>query len=391
MTPSPESPPRLEAPPLGLYVHLPWCVRKCPYCDFNSHALRGELPTAAYVDALLADLEQDLPLAWGRTVATVFLGGGTPSLFPGREIDRLLAGIRARVRLHPAAEVTLEANPGAVERDRFEAYRAAGVTRVSLGVQSFDDEMLRRIGRIHDGEAARAAARDVARAGFDQFNIDLMYALPGQSPEGARRDVAMALDLGPTHVSHYQLTLEPNTLFAAEPPALPDEDDSAAMQDAAGALLEAAGFRQYEVSAWAKPGRECRHNLNYWRYGDFLGVGAGAHAKVTDTAGQRVLRLSKERHPKRYLAARATGAFRAEERALEPADRVFEFFLNQLRLRDGVDLGQLGPRAGVAESEVAQAVAAACGRGLLERHGDRLVPTALGWRFVNEAQQLFLP
>jgi oxygen-independent coproporphyrinogen-3 oxidase len=380
----------LEIPPLSLYVHLPWCVRKCPYCDFNSHAPANDLPTDDYVDALLDDLELELPLIWGRPVQTVFLGGGTPSLFSAAQVERLLSGIRARLPARPDAEVTLEANPGTLEHDSFRAYRDAGINRVSLGVQSFSDTALRALGRIH-GRAEALRAIDLLRsAGFDNFNLDLMFALPDQEPQAALDDVRAAIACRPPHLSHYQLTIEPNTAFAAQPPTLPGADQAWEMQQACRELLEAAGYRQYEISAWAQPGRECRHNLNYWTYGDFVGIGAGAHGKITLAAEQTVRRRIRLRHPAAWMKAAGRDRL-AEDRALGPKDRVFEFFLNQLRLRQGVRLSEFEPRTGVPGSAVAGRVEDAIGRGLLVRDGDWLRPTDLGWRFNNDIQAIFLP
>jgi oxygen-independent coproporphyrinogen-3 oxidase len=372
-------------------VHLPWCVQKCPYCDFNSHALKSALPAEKYVAALLADLEHDLPMVWGRPVHSVFFGGGTPSLFSAADIGRLLSGIRSRLPLAPSAEITLEANPGTVEHDSFSAYRDAGINRVSLGVQSFDDQLLKAIGRIHGRGEVENAIGSLRSAGLENFNIDLMFGLPGQSLEVAIADVEAALAHGPQHLSHYQLTLEPNTAFYAKPPVLPDEDLCWEMQEQTAALLEAGGFRQYEISAWARPGKECRHNMNYWRYGDYLGIGAGAHGKVTLPASNEICRMSKLRHPTAYLTALEHGNWRAEERSIEPQERKFEFFLNQLRLRDGVNLNDFGPRTGLAPGDLQNAINEAVSRGLLERGPDRLLPTELGWRFVNEIQGIFLP
>jgi oxygen-independent coproporphyrinogen-3 oxidase len=378
-------------PPLSLYVHLPWCVRKCPYCDFNSHALRGDLPAGAYVEALLRDLETELPLVWGRVVRSVFLGGGTPSLFGAAHVERLLSGVRGLVTLAPDAEVTLEANPGTVEHDSFAAYREAGVNRVSLGVQSFDDDLLRRIGRIHGRAEALAAAESIAAAGLASFNLDLMFALPGQTVEQAAEDVRTALSFAPPHLSHYQLTIEPNTLFHARPPALPDDETAWAMQDRCGELLAAAGLEIYEISARAQPGRECRHNLNYWRYGDFIGIGAGAHGKISLPARQAVHRRVRLRHPRDWMEAAGRPAALAEDRELPAAERIFEFFLNQFRLRRGVYKADFPVRAGLPWDAVEARVAGLVGRGLLEDRGERVVPTATGWRFVNDLQAEFLP
>jgi putative oxygen-independent coproporphyrinogen III oxidase len=381
----------LSLPPLSLYVHLPWCVRKCPYCDFNSHAAKAAIPARHYIAAVLSDLENDLPLVWGRTVHTVFFGGGTPSLFSAADIDQLLAGIRSRLPLSPAAEITLEANPGTVEHDSFAAYHEAGINRVSLGVQSFDDKLLGAIGRIHGRADVERAIASIRSAGLSNFNLDLMFGLPGQSLDAAIADVRQALQHHPAHISHYQLTLEPNTAFHAHPPPLPDDELCWDMQEQTAALMQDAGYGQYEISAWSMSGRECQHNLNYWRYGDYLGIGAGAHGKITLPATGEIRRMSKLRHPTAYMAAKGQGTCRAEDQAIAPQERLFEFFLNQLRLRGGVNLKDFAPRTGLPEQAFAPAVQQACARGLLERHGDFLMPTELGWRFTNEIQALFLP
>ena len=381
----------LSLPPLSLYVHLPWCVRKCPYCDFNSHAVKGDFPAEAYVDALLRDLEQDLPLAWGRTVHSIFFGGGTPSLFSAAQIERLLGGFRSMLRLAPDVEVTLEANPGTTEHDSFTAYRDAGVNRVSLGVQSFDDDLLQRIGRIHGRREIDRAIRSIQDAGIGDFNIDLMFALPGQSPEQAVEDVRLALLCRPAHLSQYHLTIEPNTAFHASPPPLPAEELAWDMQEAGAELLGEAGFRCYEVSAWAVPGRECRHNLNYWEYGDYLGIGAGAHGKVTLPSDDAVRRRIRQRHPNAWFEGVSAGDSLAEDRKLSAEDRIFEFFLNQLRLRRGVTVSQFEPRTGIPWSRVAERVQQAVERGLLEEQDGMLLHTETGWRFSNEVQAVFLP
>ena len=381
----------LELPPLALYVHLPWCVRKCPYCDFNSHTLRGSLPAEEYIDALLRDLELDLPLVWGRVVKSVFLGGGTPSLFSAAQLDRLLSGCRARLTFNPEVEVTLEANPGTVEHDSFAAYRDAGINRVSLGVQSFSDRALAAIGRIHGvGEALRAI-ESLQRGGFDNFNLDLMFGLPGQDLSDALEDVRRAIDSAPAHISHYQLTLEPNTAFHADPPALPDEEATWAMQEACGELLLSAGYAQYEVSAWARPGRECTHNLNYWSYGDYLGIGAGAHGKITLPGQGVVRRRIRTRHPVAWMKAVGGAASLADDHPVASEELAFEFFLNQLRLRRGVSKTEFEARTGLAWSVVAKRAAALVSKGLALDEDGWLKPTELGWRFGNESQAMFLP
>jgi oxygen-independent coproporphyrinogen-3 oxidase len=382
------SSPRFAAlPPLALYVHIPWCLKKCPYCDFNSHEAKGDAPEAAYVDALLADLEFALPSIWSRRVVSIFIGGGTPSLFTAEAIDRLLAGIRARVPLAPDAEITLEANPGTFERAKFAGYRAAGLNRLSLGIQSFDPKHLAAIGRVHDAFEARRAA-DAALAIFGNVNFDLMYALPRQTVAEAEADVAAALAFAPPHLSFYHLTLEPNTLFHRYPPPLPDEETAADIEDAVHAMLEAAGYRHYETSAFARPGRECRHNLNYWRFGDYLGIGAGAHSKLS--FADRIVRQVRYKQPRQYLEQVALGAPLQEDAIVTRKDVGFEFMLNALRLTDGVPASLFAERTGYPLALVRQGLEAAEARGLIERDPAILQPTALGRRFLNDLQQLFL-
>ena len=382
----------LAVPPLSLYVHLPWCVRKCPYCDFNSHEAKGALPFAAYVDALVADLDFDLPLAWGRTVHTVFFGGGTPSLFPPEAIDAFLQAASARLRFAPNLEITLETNPGTAEHGRFDRYRAAGVNRLSFGIQSFDDGCLQRLGRIHDSMQAETAVKLAQDAGFDNFNLDLMFALPGQTLAMAGHDIERAIALQPTHISHYQLTLEPNTLFAARPPAgIPDEDASWDIQEHCQAMLAEAGYAQYEVSAYARPGRQCAHNLNYWHFGDYLGIGAGAHGKLTSGSAQTILRRWKVKHPAAYLAnAGATAAIGGDE-TIEPVRRPFDYMLNALRLVDGFSLAEFEARTGLATDTIEDELHTALARGWVTRDHGRIVPTELGRRFTNDVIGLFLP
>ena len=381
----------LSTPPLSLYVHLPWCVRKCPYCDFNSHERRGALQFDAYVDALIADLDFDLPLAWGRNVHSVFFGGGTPSLFPPESIERFLQLASARLRFAPGAEITLETNPGTVEHGPFAGYRKAGVNRLSFGVQSFDDGCLQRLGRIHSSGDAERAVKAAQDAGFDNLNLDLMYALPGQTLAMAESDVERAIQLQPTHISHYQLTLEPNTVFAAKPPTgIPGIDDAWDMQEACQARLAAAGFAQYEVSAWARPGRQCAHNLNYWQFGDYLGIGAGAHGKLTLGAEQRVLRRWKLKHPTEYLARAGTAAAIGGDDVLNAARLPFDFMLNALRLNAGVPMAMFEARTGLPRAAIAGQLAVARERGWIAPGDERLQPTELGLRFANDAIGLFL-
>ncbi|MDR1934641.1 MAG: radical SAM family heme chaperone HemW [Candidatus Accumulibacter sp.] len=379
-------------PPLSLYVHIPWCVRKCPYCDFNSHALRGPLPEDDYVAALIADLETALPLVWGRRIASVFFGGGTPSLLSAAGLDALLTAFRTRLPLVYDAEITLEANPGAVEAGKFAAFRAAGVTRLSLGVQSFAAEHLQALGRIHDAGQARRAAALAARH-FDNFNLDLMYGLPGQSVAQALADLERALAFAPSHLSCYQLGIEPNTAFAASPPALPDPDRCADMQDAIEARLGEAGFVHYETSAFARPGRPCRHNLNYWTFGDYLGIGAGAHGKLTRPAGNawEVRRQMRWKQPKQYLVGTARGEPLQEEFPVGADDLPFEFMMNALRLNEGFDATLFEARTAQPLIAVESVLRRAENDGLLVRDAGRIAPTRRGQRFLNRLLERFLP
>ncbi len=383
--------PELMPPPLALYIHIPWCVKKCPYCDFNSHGKKNELPVAGYLAALTRDLEQDLPLVWGRSVSSVFFGGGTPSLFPGAAIGEILAMANARLRFAPDCEITLECNPGTAEHDRFASYRAAGVNRLSFGVQSFDDGCLERLGRIHNAEKARSAVKDAQDAGFDNINLDLMYALPGQSLAMALFDVEQAIALQPQHLSHYQLTLEPNTLFAAKPPTgIPDMDSAWDMQEACIARMAEAGFAQYEVSAYARDGRRCRHNLNYWTYGDYLGIGAGAHGKISSGHDGRILRRWKPKHPEAYMASAGTAAGIGGDEYVAPENRPFDYMLNALRLVDGFSLADFEVRTGLGRETIKPQLDEAVQRGWLEISGDWAKPTELGMRFANDVMGLFL-
>jgi len=377
-------------PPLSLYVHLPWCLKKCPYCDFNSHARRedaGALPEARYVDALVRDLEESLPFVWGRRVHTVFIGGGTPSLFAPASIEKLVAAIRARLPLEPGCEITLEANPGTFERERFHAYASAGVTRLSVGVQSFDDAKLHALGRVHDAAQARAAVEE-AKAAFATFNLDLMYALPGQTLSECAADVAAALSFAPPHLSLYHLTIEPNTFFAVHPPAVPDDDLASAMLDHLVASAESAGLERYEVSAFARAGHRARHNVNYWEFGDYLGIGAGAHGKISFP--HRIARQVRVRDPAAYMTAAEAGAAVASEVEIARADLPFEFMLNALRLKDGFEIARFGERTGLPLSTIERPLAEAERRGLIERDLKHVAPTPLGFDFLNDLQALFL-
>ena len=376
------------SPPLSLYIHLPWCVKKCPYCDFNSHAAQS-LPETAYIDALLLDLERALPDIWGRRIHTVFFGGGTPSLFSAEGIDRILTGVRTLTQLAPGAEITLEANPGTVEAGKFAGFREAGVTRVSLGIQSFNPRHLRALGRIHDDTEARRAA-ELAATHFDTFNLDLMFALPGQTLAEAMADVDTALTFRPPHLSAYHLTLEPNTPFGhAAPPNLPDDDLAADMQQSVEARLAEAGMQHYETSAYARPNHASRHNLNYWQFGDYLGIGAGAHAKLS--FHDRILRQMRTKHPLQYMDAVAQGAHIADARTLTRDDLPFEFMMNALRLDEGVPVALFEERTGLPLNVCTAALERARSRGLLERDAIRLKPTLQGQRFLNDLLELFLP
>jgi len=386
-------------PPLSLYIHLPWCVKKCPYCDFNSHAFtpspsrgegRGEgaLPEAAYIDALLGDLERALPDIWGRRIHTVFFGGGTPSLFSAEGIDRILTGVRTLTQLTPGAEITLEANPGTVEAAKFSGFREAGVTRVSLGIQSFKPRHLQALGRIHDDTEARRAA-ELAATHFDTFNLDLMFALPGQTLAEALSDIDTALTFQPPHLSAYHLTLEPNTPFGhTAPPNLPDDDLAADMQLAIEARLTEAGMQHYETSAYARPGHASRHNLNYWQFGDYLGIGAGAHSKLS--FHDRILRQMRTKHPQQYMNAVKAGVHIADSRILTRADLPFEFMMNALRLNEGVPVALFEERTGLPLIICAPALEQVREKGLLERDATRLKPTLQGQRFLNDLLELFL-
>lgn len=372
---------------LAVYVHLPWCVSKCPYCDFNSHTLRGVMPEAEYVAALLTDLDADLPLVAGRRVDSVFIGGGTPSLFSGAAIESLLEGLAARLAVAPGVEITLEVNPGTVERGRLADYRAAGVNRLSIGAQSFDAGMLRTLGRIHGPSDIGVAMAEAAAGGFGNINIDLMYGLPQQTPEQALADVEAALALSPTHVSHYQLTLEPNTRFHHSPPPLPDEDTLWAIESMCRARLAAAGFRRYEVSAWCRPGRECRHNLAYWRFDDYLGLGAGAHGKLSLTGG--VNRRWRVAHPQGYLRARAPRL--AGERWLGAEELLLEYLMNVLRLSEGFTLASFARRTGLPGERLASRLLQLQQRGLMRLEGDRWQASERGYAHLDGLLAEFLP
>jgi putative oxygen-independent coproporphyrinogen III oxidase len=377
----------VQLPPLALYVHIPWCVRKCPYCDFNSHTASPVLPEEEYIDALLADLDQDLPAVYGRPLSSIFFGGGTPSLFSAAALGRLLAGVKQRIAFAPDIEITLEANPGTFEQDKFVAYRKLGINRLSIGIQSFQAQKLEALGRIHTGDEALRAAEMARRAGFDNFNLDLMHGLPDQSLEEALDDLRQAIALAPTHLSWYQLTLEPNTVFWNQPPVLPEDDILWDIQEAGQALLAEHGFSQYEVSAYARPGKAARHNLNYWSFGDFIGIGAGAHGKLSHHDG-RIVRTWKTRLPKDYL--NPAKPFKAGEKGLAADELPFEFLMNALRLTEGVDAGLFAQRTGLSLQSLATARASAEQKGLLQVEPTRLVATARGQLFLNDLLQYFL-
>jgi putative oxygen-independent coproporphyrinogen III oxidase len=375
-------------PPLSLYVHLPWCIKKCPYCDFNSHEMaRHEVPEQRYVDAVMADLEAALPLIWGRTVHSIFIGGGTPSLFAPATIDRLLGEIRARLRLEPDCEITMEANPGTFEKDRFKAFRHAGVTRLSIGVQSFNDDHLKALGRVHDRAQALAAVEEAAGA-FDTFNLDIMYALPGQTLEQVGQDIGTALQFAPPHISIYQLTIEPNTYFAKYPPSVPEDDTAYAMLDLITERTGLAGLDRYEVSAYAKPGHRCFHNLNYWQFGDYLGIGAGAHSKLS--FAHRVVRQVRLREPRLYMERALAGNALAQVEEVARAELPFEYMLNALRLRGGFGLRDFSERTGLPITAIEAALNEAERKGLIERDFARVRPTVRGFDFLSDLQAIFL-
>lgn len=377
-------------PPLCLYIHVPWCVRKCPYCDFNSHQSPEALPEQAYVEALIRDLEQELPLVWGRTVQSIFIGGGTPSLLSAEAYERLFSTIRALLPLQPYAEITLEANPGTVEAQRFRDYREAGINRLSIGIQSFDDEALKSLGRIHDSHQAMLAVEAARKAGFDNFNLDLMFGLPGQDETRARHDVETAIALQPTHISYYQLTIEPNTLFYAQPPVLPDDDPIYDWQLQNQARLAEAGYRQYETSAYALEGRQCRHNLNYWQFGDYIGIGAGAHGKISSAAPQQIERRVKQKQPQAYLDTAGTAQCLLERTLVDEKEVGFEFMLNAMRLLDGVPTPLFQQHTGVPISHIKKPLAQAEALGLIEHSITHLRPTEKGQRYLNTLIEQFL-
>ncbi|MDO9421414.1 MAG: radical SAM family heme chaperone HemW [Herminiimonas sp.] len=374
-------------PPLSLYVHFPWCVKKCPYCDFNSHEATGGFPEDEYLSAVRADLEQALPLIWGRKIYTIFIGGGTPSLMSAKGLDRLLSDIRTLLPLDGAVEITMEANPGTFEAEKFKSYRNSGINRLSIGIQSFNARHLKALGRIHDGDEARRAV-DIAMANFDNFNLDLMYALPSQTLEEARQDVQTAIAFAPPHLSLYHLTMEPNTVFAKYPPVVPDDDASADMQDMIAEETTAAGYQHYEVSAYAQPKRQARHNINYWEFGDYLGIGAGAHTKLSFP--HRVIRQARYKQPKSYMEQMRLGNPVQEETEITRSELGFEFMLNAMRLTNGVEVNLFAERTGMPLNAIERALNDAEAKGLLYRDYKTIKPTELGQRFLNDLQQMFL-
>lgn len=374
-------------PPLALYVHFPWCVKKCPYCDFNSHEVNNAFNEEAYLDALKADLEAALPMIWGRKIYSVFIGGGTPSLMSAAGLDRLLADIRTLLPIDSTAEITMEANPGTFETEKFKSYRASGVNRLSIGIQSFNSQHLHALGRIHDGAEAQKAIA-IAQKYFDNFNLDLMFALPNQTLAQAREDVEMALSFAPPHLSLYHLTLEPNTYFAKYPPAIPDVDLSAEMQDEIQEKMREAGYRNYEVSAYATPKRESNHNLNYWKFGDYLGIGAGAHSKLSFP--HRIVRQVRFKQPKTYVENAILGRAIQESVEIDRDELPFEFMLNALRLHEGFDVNLFYERTGLLLNSIEAPLTLAEEKGLLIRDHKTIKPSALGMRFLNDLQQIFL-
>ncbi|WP_432471666.1 radical SAM family heme chaperone HemW [Amphritea sp. HPY] len=377
----------LTLPPLSLYIHIPWCVRKCPYCDFNSHALTGELPEQRYIDALLRDLEAELPGVQGRTIETIFIGGGTPSLFSAAGIDRILRGVADLTPLSPTAEITMEANPGTFEQERFAGFHTAGVNRLSIGIQSFNSEQLQTLGRIHNRDDALLAASKARETGFDNFNLDLMHGLPGQTPQQALDDLQLAISMQPQHLSWYQLTIEPNTEFHSKPPQLPEDESLWAIQEQGQALLAAEGYTQYEISAYSQTGKQARHNLNYWRFGDYIGIGAGAHGKITYPQQNRIQRRWKQRQPKAYMDALST---LSGEQNIGLDELPFEFMMNALRLTDGVESELFTPRTGLGLQSIAPVLSKARSQGLLVDDPARIAPTEQGRLFLNNLLELFL-
>jgi len=380
-----------ELPPLGLYIHFPWCVRKCPYCDFNSHEIKNAVPEKEYVDALVSDLEHELPAIWGRSIHSIFMGGGTPSLFSPECLDQLLSALRARLNIAASTEITLEANPGTVEKDRFREFRAIGINRLSIGVQSFNDDHLAKLGRIHNAREAIKSAEAAHDAGFDNFNLDLMYGLPDQTPQQAASDIQTAIDLEPTHISHYQLTIEPNTWFHRHPPVTPDDDALIEFENNCRDRLASNGYKRYEVSAFAKQNSQCQHNLNYWLFGDYLGIGAGAHGKRTDAHAQKIFRTRKHRHPVEYMDSVHAGKHIAGQDTVKQNSAVFEFMLNALRLTGGFDTELFTRRCGMPVKLIEEKLAQAEEDGLIDWDLHHIAPTDKGQIFLNNLMERFLP
>lgn len=377
--------------PLSLYIHTPWCVQKCPYCDFNSHALKSGLPELEYIEALLTDLESDLPRIWGRRISSIFIGGGTPSLFSPEAINRLFSGLRARLSITAECEITMEANPGTVEQGRFNEFRDLGINRLSLGIQSFNDQALKKLGRIHNAAEARTAIQVARDAGFDNLNLDLMFGLPGQSLEQGLNDLRAGLEFAPEHLSWYQLTIEPNTFFYTHPPQLPVDESIDKLFIQGQELIAEQTYEQYEVSAYSLNKRQCRHNLNYWEYGDYLGIGAGAHAKISDPASGSITRYERYRQPQQYMDATRNGEGISQQRIVQDREKIFEFMLNALRLTEGFDLSLFEERTGLSTAHIMAQVSELEKLGLLSLEGSRLVPTEQGRRFLNEMTERFLP
>jgi len=379
-----------QLPPLSLYLHFPWCVQKCPYCDFNSHAIKHGIPERDYINALIRDVEDHLPEIWGRSISSVFMGGGTPSLFSPEAMDRLLTELRARLNLKPTIEITLEANPGAVEQGKFKEFHAIGINRLSIGIQSFNDDHLQGLGRIHNRTEAIRAAELAHDAGFDNFNLDLMFGLPQQTIAQALRDLHNAIDLEPSHISHYQLTIEPNTLFHRQPPTLPQDDLIWAMQEQCQQVLAEHGYGHYEISAYAKEKRQCQHNLNYWQFGDYLGIGAGAHGKLSNAAQQTITRHWKLKHPQDYLRINDGQSVLAGEKQLQETDLVLEFMMNALRLTDGIETSLFSQHTGLSIDIIGKQLQKASDHGWLEVDDTRIQPTEQGRLFLNDLLELFV-
>jgi len=378
-------------PPLSLYIHVPWCIRKCPYCDFNSHKSPDQLPEQEYIDALIRDLEQEVPSIWGRTIQTIFIGGGTPSLFSAEAYDRLFSSLRALLPISHNAEITLEANPGTFEQHRFADYLSLGINRLSIGIQSFNDDSLQALGRIHDGKQAIKAVETAHKVGFENFNLDLMFGLPHQTAKTAQEDIETAIALEPTHLSYYQLTIEPNTLFHQQPPTLPDDDPIIDWQLDSQRRMAKGGYEQYEVSAYAKKDRQCRHNINYWQFGDYLGIGAGAHGKISDAAQQSITRRSKQKQPQAYIESAGTEKSVLTNEIITSKDIGFEFMLNALRLTEGFSTPLFYQHAGLPISHIDKALQQAEQQGLIRWDIHRIKPTEKGQRYLNNLIELFLP